>query len=417
MADPAAKWRRSGHSARAESYLPPDRVKVLPIFVVPQGEKPPTAEQMVLLMRHVQWAQKRFFEMLRRRDTFEIADVRPHVYRGQHDLAFYRQQREQCAPQWTSELLRHYGFNRFTCPWILLAIVMNPHDGFPVGGGRPLDGGINTGGGIVIVSAHGLFRKDSRFQSTLQHELGHAFGLPHVEVYGYNMKSNPSIMSYNPEHHAKGFQPAENQAILIPEDIRALALNKRAFRKLKFNPAKDIPQGYSIRPRIVCLGPMTIPGELDCKVLATTPSGAIGGSSVSRVVQGQIKPSRGPEDRFDRRTMWSSAPSADGLVSVELEFPMPVRLNKIGVHCQYGGRHDAARAVGVQALVGKKLRTVTQRNLESVDDYVSFRPTKAKKWKLVFQAGPSRKVVIRGLQFFSGRAEIFPPLVPYGSLP
>ncbi|MBN1590966.1 MAG: hypothetical protein JW888_15745 [Pirellulales bacterium] len=404
--------RRARRPSMAEPYLPPDRVEVLPVFLVARGEKPPSNKQMARLASYLQWVQRRYYEMLGRRDTFQIADTRPHVYQGQHDLAFYRKQPQNCAPYWTGELLRHYGVTRFTCPYVMVAVVMNPHDGFPNGGGRPLNGGFDTGGGIVILSSYGLMRDDSNFESTLEHELGHAFGLLHVNVYGYDMKTNPSIMSYDRAHHTKGFRPAAKPGTLIPEDIRALALNRRVFHKLKFDPANDVPKDYSIAPRLPCMGPMTIPGQADSKVLATTPSGEINRSSVANVVQGRIKPSDGPKDRFDPRTMWSSAPAADGLVSVELGFPMPVRLNTIGIHSQWGGQHDAALAVGVQAMVGKRLRAVAQRNLESVDDRVSFRPTKAKKWRLVFQAGPSRKVVIRGLQFFSGRTEIFPPLIP-----
>ncbi len=94
---------------------------------------------------------------------------------------------------------------------------MNPNDGWPAGGGRPFNGGFNTGGGIVIMSSNGLDRAPN-FQSTLQHELGHAFGLPHVDVYGYDMQTNMSMMSYNPSHHTNGFEPSATPGRFIPED-------------------------------------------------------------------------------------------------------------------------------------------------------------------------------------------------------
>jgi hypothetical protein len=39
------------------------------------------------------------------------------------------------------------------------------------------------------------------------------------------------------------------------------------------------------------------------------------------------------------------------------------------------------------------------------------------KWRLSFQAGDSGFVAIRGLEFFSGGKEVFPPPVPYTGSP
>ena len=84
-----------------------------------------------------------------------------------------------------------------------------------------------------------------------------------VEVYGYDMKSNNSIMSYNLAHHTQGFTPSKTPGKLIAEDLRALAVNQRVFPGLRFDPAKDVPPGYSIAGRIVPIGPMKIPGQPD----------------------------------------------------------------------------------------------------------------------------------------------------------
>ena len=100
--------------------------------------------------------------------------------------------------------------------------MMNPKDDIPTPGGRPLNGGFNTGGGIIILSSFTLDRSPY-IQSTLQHELGHAFGLPHVDVYGYDMKTNASIMSYDPRHHTKGFTESRKPGKLIPEDRHGYA--------------------------------------------------------------------------------------------------------------------------------------------------------------------------------------------------
>lgn len=71
-----------------------------------------------------------------------------------------------------------------------------------------MNGGFNTGGGtILIASRHFTDRPNG--QSTLQHELGHAFGLPHIDAYGYPLRGNsPSIMSYNPKHHTRCLKPS-----------------------------------------------------------------------------------------------------------------------------------------------------------------------------------------------------------------
>ncbi len=197
--------------------------------------------------------------MLKGRDTFALAASQPPVYHAEHDAAYYRAQAEGAAPQMVDELLRHHNYNRYNCPLIFVAIVINARDDYPGGGARPFNGGLNSGGGIVEMSSYGLDRAPN-FQSTLQHELGHAFGLPHVDVYGYDMETNPSVMSYNPKHHTQGFMPSRTPGILIAEDIRALALNRRVFSRLRFDAKADVPPGYTMQ-KIVTLGPMDIPGH------------------------------------------------------------------------------------------------------------------------------------------------------------
>ena len=234
----------------------PLRVGVLPLFFVPKGEQEPSNDESDRLIRHAQWSQKRYGEFLGGR-TFELAAGNPVVYRASHDLAFYRKQPEGAAPQLVAELLQHFKVSRTSCRSVYLVVVMNPHDDFPNGGGRPVNGGYGTGGGVVTLSSFALDRIPN-FQSTLQHELGHSFGLPHVDVYGYSLSSNPSIMSYNPAHHTNGFHPSATPGTLIPEDRRGLAMNQRVFPGLQFAPAKEIPKGYRIRA-VVSLGPMTLP--------------------------------------------------------------------------------------------------------------------------------------------------------------
>jgi hypothetical protein len=141
--------------------------------------------------------------------------------------------------------------------------VVNSKNAYPEGVGLPLNG-IHRGGGIALLSSY-VLDKFAHFHSTLEHELGHAFGLPHVTAYGYDMKNNDSIMSYNKAHWWSGFRAPKTPGILIPEDIRSLALNRRAFTKLRFDPSKDIPSGYTIAP-VRGIAPPEIPGQPSYKV-------------------------------------------------------------------------------------------------------------------------------------------------------
>ena len=400
-------------SAATVRYAPPAKVSVRPVFFVAKDQRPPTAEQGKRLMKHMLWAQKRYRQMLGGRDSFTLAGARPATYRAGQSLAFYRKQPENAAPHYLAELLKHHKVNRFTCPYLFVIVVMNPRDGFPGGGGRPINGGLNTGGGIVILSSRELDR-NKNFQSTLQHELGHGFGLPHVNVYGRDMRKSPSIMSYNPAHHTRGFQPGRSPGELGPDDIRGLAMNRRAFAKLTFDPAKDVPSGYKMPQRMVWLGPMKIPGQLAYRIKATTSAGEVSGSSVQCAVLGQIKPSRGPGITYDPRSMWHSGPVPTGWAPVELTFPCPVRLTGLAVHSQHSAGPHRALRVKIEAGGGSAgYRGVAEQPLEKADDSVTFPAATAKQWKLSFATAKGGRVVIRGLRFFDGRHEIFPPFVPY----
>jgi hypothetical protein len=397
-------------TAGAQTPFPPEQVDVLPVFLVPQGEPLPSPQQEADLMAHVLWSRERFHEMLGCRSTFAIAGGSPHVYHGNHTIEYYEQQPEQSAPLWTSELLDHYGHDRFTNPYIFLIIVMNPAANFPVGGGRPCNGGFNTGGGIVIMSSFALDHIPN-FQSTLQHELGHAFGLPHVDVYGYDMQTNDSIMSYNPAHHTNGFEPSPTPGILIPEDIRGLAYNDRVLPRLAFDPAADVPPGYDPAPP-VWLGPMTIPRQVDNAVVAATPSGEAYGSSIQNVVHGQIKPSAGPGITFDPATMWHSAVSESGWVTIRLVFPLPVHVDRWVIHSQHSGAYHAAEHAQILAWIEGKEVVVADQPLETVDAEVVFEAAESDAWTVHLEAGTSQQVVVRGLQFRLGDLEVFPPFIP-----
>jgi hypothetical protein len=403
----------SAGSGRAQDAVLPRSVKVLPVFFVTKGEAAPTEEQSKKLMKHVEWSQKRYKELLRDQDTFAIAEEKPRVYQSGRPLAFFREQKDGAAPHLADELLAEWKLTRYSCPYVMLVVVMNPKDHFPVGGAQPLNGGINTGGGIIQMSTYAMDTLKN-FQSTLEHELGHSFGLPHVDVYGYDMTTNESFMSYNQKHLTKDFAPAETPGVLIPEDLRALALNRRMFPKLKFDPAKDVPSGYKMAERIIPLGPIQIPNHYALPKFSTD-SGEDFNTKVANLAKGPVIPNKKKDGKvtFDSGTMWQSGKSKTGWVSVEVTFPFEVELSHIGVHSQHSGEYHPARAVRVSTQDAKdKFRQIALTALKSADDKVAIPKTKARVWRFDFQTGESLSVTLRGLRFYSGADELVPTQVP-----
>lgn len=229
----------------------PERVAVRPVFFVPAGEAQPGAAQRDRVARHLVWARQRYIALLGPAGSFTL-DTVTTVVQGARNETFYASQTESGVPHMTVELLEHWGLTRYSAAWVYVIIVMNADADLPTGGGRPLNGGFNNGGGIVVMSSYALDNIPF-FQSTLRHELGHAFGLVHVELYGRSMDSDSSLMSYNPTHHSDGFTDSPTPGTLGHEERAALALNQRVFPGLAYS-------GPSI-PIIYGLVPMDLPGH------------------------------------------------------------------------------------------------------------------------------------------------------------
>ena len=164
-------------------------------------------------MKHVKWARQRYHELLGGTDTFEMAKDQVVVYKSKKPMSFYRAAPEGSTPVCLSEMLEYFKTNR-----------------------------------------NDLIGRDSEYWR-LQHELGHSFGLLHPEAYGYDMETSPSIMSYNKAHHTHDFQPSPTPGIFIPEDLRALAMNKKEFPHFSYTPVGKIS------PKTPSLPPMDIPGQ------------------------------------------------------------------------------------------------------------------------------------------------------------
>jgi hypothetical protein len=394
----------------------PNLVSVLPVFFVPQGVSAPTPDQASRLERHLQLAQRYYKQILKQQDTFTLAKEKPRVVRAKRNLYYYTSpsRKNDFDREILGEVFQEFTLNRFNCPFVFVIILMNPERNYPRGGGRPFNKGFNGGGGFVLISSYSLDRNPV-FQGTLQHELGHSFGLVHVSSYGYDQRNNPSVMSYIKDPWI-GFKATKNRGKFIPEDIRALSMNTKIFRKLRFDPKIDVPKGYKLARIVRLTTKEEIPGQKSYEIKVHTTSGEANGSSVSNIVLGLIEESKASVYRkakgLNPKSMWLSNPSNKGLVDVELTFPIEVALNKICVHSGCGGNNYLARTIIIQAKVQNSYTDVCSQDLTGVDTYVSFEPHKAKNWRLHFGANPGGQVAIRGLRFYSPTTEIFCQLYP-----
>jgi len=353
----------------------PQQVQVLPIFFVPSDEPNPTALETTNFMHHLLLAQQRFLEMLTNRDTFTLATNQPMVINGRFTYSNYTNGPEGGAPMLSSEILSALHYSRFNCPYIFAIVMMDPEK--MAEGGRTFNRGWNCGGGMLMASSYDL-DSQTNFQSTLRHELGHAFGLNHVSVYGYNMTNNASIMSYTASQHSDGFTDSPTPGILIPEDLRVLVHNHRVFPKLQFNPALDTPTNYSMSANYAVLGAQTIPGNVDYALVAATSNGTDycpalgpGGMLINHVEDDSVSGTS-----FACTNKWQCA-STDGWVSADITFPLPVILDMIRVRSQYGGLYGMASKVTVQALTNGTYSTVASNSLQQTDQFVSFPTTAA----------------------------------------
>ena len=147
----APQTSRTREAEQGTSLDPPGQVSVLPLFLVPAGSAAPTGEQKQALKRHLQICRSRYAVVLGTREGFTVAPGEPKVIRSRKSLADLHTLPEDSAPEIVATLLAEYKVNRFTCPYIFVTVVMNAQEDWPAGGGRPLNGGFNTGGGIVIL--------------------------------------------------------------------------------------------------------------------------------------------------------------------------------------------------------------------------------------------------------------------------
>lgn len=396
-----------------DEFMAPDQVRMLPIVLVATDQPLPSRSQRSVWGRHLRLAREFFKTRLSGRDTFELAKATPEIIRLKKPLSFYKSlPKGESALHWADELLEHYRISRFRCPYTFCCLVMNPQERWPIGGGRTLNGGVNRGSGLLVMSSFAIDRLPN-VQSTLRHEIAHTVGLPHVDVYGYDMAQSHSVMAYNLKHRTNGFRDSSSPAQLIPEDVRLLALAESVFQQLEFEPSRDLPTGYRLFPRVITLGPMSIPGRPEYGPQFSTPSGEGFGSKVTNLNRRGILPNQGPGVTFNPHWMWASNKQPSGQIVLNLSFPGEVSLDRMIIHSEHSGKYNRAEAVKIEIVDRVESIHVTDQLVSSADESIEFEAASGKDWRLTLTAGPSGNVCMRGLEYFSDEQQLFPPPVPY----
>jgi hypothetical protein len=210
-------------------------IAVLPVFFIPRDGALPDrdgAEQR--LRAHLDLARAHYQSLLG--TTFSIVDAPIALYSSPNPDSYFTDvvadSAEDRAHRMLRELLHWRGQDRYTADVVFVAIYVST--GAPIGGGgRTINGAPGSGGGYLEMDLASLLTDAPyRFQSTLVHELGHAFGLTHVSCHGHDQSTNPSLMSYNQAHWSRGLEQSATPGDLLAEDRYALALNQRVFPNL-----------------------------------------------------------------------------------------------------------------------------------------------------------------------------------------
>ncbi len=230
-------------------------------------------EATQLFARHLEIAQDHYRRMLDG-PTFAVAPEGPQIYRSSHANQVFTTLKPSDKPDSAhlilEELLEARGEDRYSCRSVFIVVYVRPetksnitHNFF--GGGRTINGPPGSGCGYVEMEYDSLIKEQYyRFQSTLVHELGHAFGLTHSTILGQSLEQGSSIMSYKQAHWSNGLQQSTDPGTLMPEEIMILSANQGVFPGLHYDPV--LHNSLNLKPEIwnqAMLGPMdTSVGEL-----------------------------------------------------------------------------------------------------------------------------------------------------------
>jgi hypothetical protein len=218
------------------------RLVVTPVFYVPADVAFDAQAEVLgsnLIAAHLALAQQRYQRLLAV-DTFLYAIEQPITFHSPMTTSDLEVSRPDTAHAMARELLTWRRETRMSSRHVFVTLMVRAPErpcGGQVrcmGGGRTFNGPPGTGGGFIQLEAATLFA-GKNFHSTLVHELGHAFGLPHADCHGESMREGRSIMSYNRRHWSKGLSES-GEGVLTAEDQVTLARNPLAFPRLAADP-------------------------------------------------------------------------------------------------------------------------------------------------------------------------------------
>ncbi len=242
-----------------------------------------------------------------------------------------------------------------------------------------------NGPGVALISIDYEYA-EGQLTSTLVHELGHTFGLRHSwerpeagsksktsKLPRYDESLSNSVMSYNPTHHTNSTLLANVKGTLLDVDRFELAFNKRVLPRFHFTDELSA-------------------GEQEYVPFLRHP----------------IKPI---SSSYDMYTMWQS-PSTNpkGWVSLPVVLPRVETVTRIVIETGVAGGQKVAKAAQVEAMTASTaFKKVGQ--LQDADGRIdlSVSAVSAQEWKIALRTSPGQQVVLRGVRFFNGNTELYPP--------